>query len=239
MSTLIEPEYEEAFKAWRAAPGPAANTQMLQTVDPIVQGAIRTHAGSSNPLLVSHARRIALEGLRSYDPSRGRLKTHLYSQLQGLKRAQRQQGQILSVPERVAQDRYRLEQLEEELRNELGREPTDLELADRTGFSGRRMSRLRSYQPAVAEGTLEAASQEIFGAADPAQKRRDLWVQLVYDDLDPYHQKIMEYTLGLNGRVPLSNAAIANRLGRSAGAISQAKLRIQRMLDEGEELSPF
>jgi hypothetical protein len=49
----------------------------------------------------------------------------------------------------------------------------------------------------------------------------------------------MEHTLGMNGRRALNNTDLARKLGKSPGAISQAKARIQTMLDQGEELSPF
>lgn len=238
---LIEEEFNEPYNAWKATPGPDANAAMLKTLDPVIQGAIKTHVGEPNPLLNSRARMMALEGLRSYDPARGRLQTHLYNHLQGLKRVNRQQTTIVKVPERVSLDRYHLDQYQRELADELGREPTDAELMDRTGFSSRRISRVRSYNPAVAEGMMEDEAGQSFAGAvkDPNAEARGMWQQMVYDDLDPYHQKVMEYTFGLNGRKPMQNQEIARKLGKSPGAISQAKLRIQKMLDEEQDLNPF
>jgi hypothetical protein len=236
--SLIEPDFAEPYAAWKAQPGPAANAAILKTLHPTIEGAIRTHVGAPNPLLYSRARRMALEGLRGYDPSRGRLQTHLYNHLLGLKRVNRQQTQILGVPERVALDHYHLGAAERELAHELGREPTDGELSDRTGFSAARLTRVRSYRPGVAEGTLEEAGQPFGGAAAPSGQ--DMWFRLVYDDLpDAYHRKVMELGLGLNGHRVHQNQEIARRLGRSPGAISQAKARIQAMLDQEPELSPF
>lgn len=237
----LEPEFEPHYLAWKQSPGPAANATILKHLDPVIQGAVRTHVGEPNPLLLSRAKLMTLEGLGRYDPARGRLKTHLFNHLQSLKRANRQQGMVVRAPERVVLDRYNLDRTASELAHELGREPTDRELMDRTGFSRKRLTRVRSYRPAVAEGALEdpETGQGFTGAVGPADEARDVWVQLVYDDLDPYHQAVMEYALGLNGRSPLPNQEIARKLGRSPGAISQAKLRIQRMLDEEADLSPF
>ena len=144
--------FAEPYNAWKATPGPDANAAILKTLDPVIQGAIKTHIGEPNPLLVSRARMMTLEGLRGYDPARGRLQTHLYNHLQGLKRVNRQQTTVLKVPERVALDKYHLDQYTREMSDELGREPTDRELMDRTGFSARRISHIRKYRPAVAEG---------------------------------------------------------------------------------------
>lgn len=238
---LIEDEFASPYEAWKSAPGPDANAAMLKTLDPVIQGAIKTHVGEPNPLLNSRARAMALEGLRAYDPTRGRLQTHLYNHLQALKRVNRQQTTIIKVPERVSLDRHHLGRYEKELADELGREPTDAELMDRTGFSRRRISRIRAYNPAIAEGMMEDETGQSFAGAvrDPVSEARSMWQQIVYDDLDPYHQKVMEYAFGMGGRRQIPNHDIARRLGKSPGAISQAKLRIQKMLDEEQDLNPF
>ena len=49
----------------------------------------------------------------------------------------------------------------------------------------------------------------------------------------------MENSLGMNGRKVLSNQELARKLNRSPGAISQAKARIQELLNKEDELSPF
>lgn len=235
-NSMLEADFLEPYNSWKTKPSPDANAKMLDTLHPVIEGAIRTHTGSTNPLIYSQARRLTLEGLRSYDPSRGRLQTHLYNHLQGLKRINRQQTTIIQVPERIAMERNALEQAEQELRNTLGREPTDDEISDQTGLSAKRLARVRSYNPGMAEGSLEDGT--VFGgsATMGARSRGDIWQDVVYDELDPYHKKVMELTLGLNGRRPVSNNEIARILRRSPGAISQAKLRIQEMLNQDELL---
>jgi len=246
MASLLEPELTPDYEEWKKAGTPEANAKMLGRIQPMIDQAIQAHVGPSNPLLVSRARRMALDALRGYDPSRARLRTHLFNQLQGLKRVSRQQSAILHVPERVSLDRYHLERHTQELTDKLGREPSDDELADATGFSPRRLQRVRSYLPAVAEGTLESADpegrQQIYGGViipKQQQARADAVRDLVYGDLSPQDKLIMGHTLGMGGRRPLSNQQIAAKLGRSPGLISQRKAAIQQMLDRASEISPF
>lgn len=243
-NTSIEPEFDEPYNAWKKTPTPETNAAILKALKPTIQGAIKTHIGESNPLIESRARKLVLDTLPNYSPERGRLGSYVYGQLQGLKRINRQQTSILKTPERVAQDSYFLSQAEKELQSELGRPPTDDELADKTGISLKRMKNVRQYYAPVSEGQMVDPETGMTGYSGNIknpwqQNRHSAWTQLIYDDLDPYHQKIMEYTLGMNGRRTLSNAEIATKLGRSPGAISQAKSRIQKLLDEGESLSPF
>lgn len=238
----LEDDLRPDYDAWKAKPGPSTNAAMLKVLSPTIEGAIRTHVGQPNPLLTSRARVMTLAGLPGYDPQRGRLKTHIYNHLLGLKRANRQQTTILKVPERVVFDRNNLHSAEDELRALLGREATDDEISDHTGFSAGRMSRVRSYQPGYAEGLIESMGEgNVFGGTRQGGKAPALspWAEIIYDELDMHHKKVMEYAFGLNGRRPLSNQDIARKLHRSPGAISQAKLRIQKMMDEEGELSPF
>lgn len=237
---LIEDDFREPYLAWKKAPGPETNTAMLKALQPTIDGAVRTHVGASNPLLLSRARLLALEGLQSYDPKRGRLQTHLYNQLQSLKRVNRQQTTVLRVPERISLDRYNLENANQELTHNLGREPTDSELSDHTGFSIKRIAQVRAYTPAVSEGLIEALTEgtgPMGGTESVGPKASPIHMEIVYDELDNYHRKIMEYAFGMNGRRMLSNQEIARKMNRSPGAISQAKLRIQKLLDDAEEVS--
>lgn len=241
MKSKIEPNYEAPYAAWQAQPTPANAAALLGHLEPVLRAGLRRYAGGDDPLLYAKARRLAFDSLAGYDPQRGGLEPHLYSQLQGLRRISQRQNRVLGVPERVAIDRGHVERMSTELEHELGRHPSDQELMDRAGFSAKRLARIRQYVPPIAEGTLESANQQVFGEVSPVggASRADLWKQIVYDDLDPHHQSVMEHTLGMNGRKPLDNASLAKKLGRSPGAISQAKQRIQTKLDEGSDLFKF
>jgi hypothetical protein len=244
MAQDIEPEFAEPYRAWKTAPGQESNAGLLKALKPTIAGAIKTHVGESNPLIESRARKLVLDTMHGYAPNRGRLSAYVYGQLQGLKRINRQQTSVLKTPERVMQDSYFLSQAEKDLEHELGRSPTDSELSDKTGLSSKRMHSVRKFYAPVSEGQIvdpESGTSGYEGAAsNPWQKQQhSAWTRFVYDDLDPYHQQIMEHTLGLNGKRLLSNMELANKLKRSPGAISQGKARIQAFLDQGGELSPF
>ncbi len=235
---MLEEQHRDALGRWTADPSPKGNATLLKHLAPTIEHAIRTHVGEPSPLLTSRARKMVLAAVRTYDPKRSRLQTHLFNQLQGLKRANRQLSTVVKVPERVAIDRYHLERYTKDLHDELGREPTDAELANKTGFSPKRIARVRSYSPAVAEGTISATSDgNVYGAVDEiGSRRRSTWQEMVYGDLSTQDQRIMELTLGLNGRKPLSNMEIARKLGKSPGLISQRKAHIQGLLDQEEEM---
>lgn len=235
---MLEEQHRDAYGRWTADPTPAGNSAFLKHLRPTIDKAISTHVGQSSPLLVSRARKMALAAARTYDPKRARLQTHLFNQLLGLKRANRQLSTVVKVPERVSIDRHHLERYTRELTDELGREPTDAEIADKTGFSAKRLATVRGYRPAVAEGTLTSVSDgNIYGNVDEVGRRRvGMWREMVYDELSDQDKRIMEHTLGLNGRRPLSNLEVARKIGRSPGLVSQRKAHIQKLLDQEQEM---
>jgi DNA-directed RNA polymerase specialized sigma subunit len=241
MDIKLEPELQGPYDSWKSDPTPDSTAAFLKEIDPIINKAIKTHVGKPNPLIRGRARRMALESLPKYDPSRSRLQTHLYNQLQGLKRYNAQQGHGVKVPERVVLDRHVVDTATQELRDELGREPSDGELSERTGYPLKRIGYVRGYNPSMSQGFFQGVGESTGGSFLPniEQPASDAWIQLIYDDLDPIDQNIMEYSLGLNGQPVLSNQEIAVKLKRSPGAISQRKQRIQMLLNQEDELSPF
>jgi DNA-directed RNA polymerase specialized sigma subunit len=148
----------------------------------------------------------------------------------------------IRIPERQLLDRRHVENSSLELTDKLGREPSDDELADYTSMSIKRIRKVRGINPPMMEGFFASlAERGEEGGFTPSVQNPDSagWFDLVYQDLDPIDQKIVEYTMGLNGQPKMSNKEIAAKLNRSPGLISQRKAAIQAKLDQESELSPF
>lgn len=241
--SLLEPEFAEDFGLWQGNPSPHFTSRLLTRLQPTVDRAISAHIGQSNPILKSRAKQLSLQALRSYDPYKAKLSTHLFNQLQGLKRVARKQTQIISVPERVSLAQGHILQAEAELTERLGRDPTNAELADHTGLSVRRLGQIRQAPSnAMPEGYYESlGADEGGGGFLPGVESgpSSAYLELVHGDLDKSNQFILESTLGLHGRPRLSNQQIAAKLGLTPGAVSQRKAVIQRMLDEEEASGLF
>lgn len=239
MPGLLEPDYEPHYTAWKTQPTPEATDALLGSVKPILNEALRTYGSdaAASPTMRGKAKVMALKAMGTYDPARAKLRTHLLTQLQGLRRLAARETQLVRVPEQLGLDRLRLLNSENELRDRLGRDPSDHELADHAGLSRRRIGRIRQVPGAHAEGAMTRIDEEGTGVWQPAvqsgigDRTRALWQEMVMMDLDPINQVIMRDTLGLNGQPVRSNQEIAQRLRLSPGAISQRKAKIQEKLD--------
>ena len=239
LDSYLEPNYEPHYTAWKKDPSPENMTNLVKTVDPIINEAMRAYGGGSSqsPTLRSKARGLTVSAIQSYNPSKAKLRTHLLSQLQGLRRMAAKEEQIIHIPEQVQLDFGRIRNAENQLRDRLGREPSDVELADEVGLSRKRISYVRGVKPTYAEGRLTVLDEEGGGMSTPSVETMPTspimrsWQDFVYHDLSPTDQLILEHTLGLHNKPILSNQGLAKKLRLSPGAVSQRKAKIQSYLD--------
>lgn len=236
----LEPELSPAYQTFKMTPTPQSRSALLKEVSPIIDQAMTSYGmgSSASPVLRSRAKLLASSAFDTYDPAKGSLKTHLLGQLRGLQRHAAQSQNIIGVPERVAIQRQQLTETEDLLRDELGRDASDLEIADRTGLSRKRMAYIRGYRPPVAEGSVLQEDDEgntMMPQVTPL-KPEEQYLDYVYYDLAPSDQLILDYSLGLHGAPKLTPKQVALRMGVTVSAISQRAAKIQRMLDEQQQL---
>lgn len=242
MDTYLEEEYRPAFESWQLDKTPESNAKFLKAIDPIVQKGI-TMYGQGSPLAASKAKLIALKAAEKYDPKRSRLQSHMLNNMQELQRIQRKQHEIIRAPERVLLESQKLRNYSQELEDNLGREPTDAELSDYLGVSIDRLAKIRQFKPGISSSQSETETEtgDVLSPESrlPGPSDSSHWVEIVYGSLSPLDQRIMELGLGLHGHKKLSNIEIAKKLNRSPGAITQRKIKIQQLLDQEHDLSPF
>lgn len=236
--TQLEADYAPHYDAWKMEQTPQTRSNLLRAVDPVISKGLKTYAGPSygSPTTRSRARRIALQSFSSYDPTKGSLQNHILSNMRRLQRVGAQEAQIIGLPERVAMNKKLLDDTEHELMYELGRAPSDTEIADRSGLSLKRIAYIRQANPVASSSQIEDNSED---ASMPAStipgdaQRANAWEEFIYYDLTPTEQLIYDMTLGRHGRKQASTREIADKLGITPGAVSQRAARIQQKLDEG------
>ncbi len=231
----IEPEFADTWTAWKNDPTPVNSSALLGKVQPIFDTTLRHYGGgNASPTLRSRAKLLALDAFKTYDPAKGKLKTHLYSHMQGLQRYAAREQNIISLPERVALDHAHMIESQTVLRDRLGRDPSDAEISDYTGLSAKRLQYIRQSHVPVSEGAASVIDEE-GDMSDPAVSipgsRNTAWETFVYHDLGQTDKLIMDYVLGRNGRPRLPTNKIAQRLGITPSAVSQRTAKIQQLLD--------
>ncbi len=242
-NSLLEPEFHAPFTTWKADQTPENSAVLLKSIRPVLTSVMRQFSIPDSPTLQTRAKIMAIHAMKRYDPSKAKLRTFLHSQLQGLRRHTAKETQILAMPEQVGLDAFNLNKAENELRDNLGRDPSDLEIADHIGMPLKRIAYVRKAKPGFSESFFHRQTDEGEDYYAPAVQAKNgavqQWHELVYHDLAPIDQLIMEHTLGLHSKRVLQNKDLARKLRISPGAISQRKARIQQKLDLRDELSVF
>lgn len=240
--TGVADDFPDFHTQWAQNKTPETNTQLLKRVQPVIDTAVSSYGGASaSSVLKSRARLMALKAMDTYDPKRGNVRTHLLSQLQGLRRLSAQEQNIIAIPEQVGLDYQKLHAVENELRDSLSRDPSDDELADATGLSVKRLQKVRAFHQPIATGstvreTVEENYDGDIASTVPNQNRSaDAWLEFVHGDLTPTDKLIMDMVLGRNGRRRTSTQDIAQRLNITPGAVSQRAAKIQAMIDKRYE----
>jgi DNA-directed RNA polymerase specialized sigma subunit len=228
----------EAYNAWKKNPSQVNLRNAIAGMNDEISMAVKMYVGADDKAAKSAAKVLISNALMSYDPSKGtKLRTHLLTQMQPLRRFAAKRRFPVNVPEQVQRDSFGLPAAVADLSYELGRDPTDEELADHTGLSTRRLKLLRSKYGNAFSTVSEGSRKDLTGA--PVQEvvsvpsKMDEWADYVYSDLTPTDKKIFEWRTGYGGNTTLKNQDIAKKLGITPGAISQRVDAITKKIDEG------
>lgn len=216
------PEYE----LWRKNPTSKNLNAVLNALMPTINSELQRFNGPPH-VLKAKAKLLAINAIKTYNPKSGaHLRSWVVTQLQPLSRYS-QKLKPVYVPELAARQAAELNTARQRLSDELGREPTDEELADELGLSVNKIKKLKSAVPAVmSESSIvdmnvsdDFSSGNLPAVVSP--NTLDLAQSIVYESLDPNSKKLYDLkTKPQNGKY-LSNKEIASLLNISPARVSQ------------------
>lgn len=241
--------YSQAVMEWQKRPTPENSRRLLQLISPVIDQAVYATVGvGASPLIRSRAKVLALQVLRKYNPRMGKVNTYLSSQFQTLRRYRRMVVTPFKIPEHRQFDFAAVMDAQEELRSELGREPSVEELSAKTHLPPSRIRAALAVPAYTSYGSLavsddeEELSPEMLAGAPTARQQRlaqRKWLETIYHDLgDPINKKIMEWKYGLFDKPILPGKEIARKLGITPAAVSQRWKQIESFVNSLEEVKP-
>ena len=227
---------ENLYKSYQLRKCPETLTPLVGSLQPTIDKAIKTYGYTGDPNIRTTAQIFTAKAIDRYDDKRGAaLPTFIFTELQRLQRIGARQSFAIPMPEQAALDLKSVRNATEELKYELGREPTSNELADHTGVSKQRIEFvMKKYnRPSISESsfTTDEGNKSTPGTVRPDTEQ--LWIDLTYAQSGPIDQKIMEWSLGLHGHEKLNKSMIAKKLGVSVAAVTQRASKIAKQLEEG------
>ncbi len=236
-STSDHPELSGALVKWTSQQTPQNLHAVMQHLQPTVDKAIHAYAPDASPVLKDRARLMASDAVKSFDPTKGAsLQTHVYRQLQSLQRQAQQIQSPMPMPDRLRQSRGAIYQAVEQVKNQLGREPSDEEIAEISKMPVAHVVKARQrIRQGIPLSVLEDDDDDNDNAPDMVAHQvrpEDDWAEAVYHDLGDIDRVIFQHRTGYRGAEQLPNQEIARRLRMSAPAVTQRAQRIQARLDE-------
>lgn len=223
---------EDLVARWQRQQTPELTSAVLDRMKPTISAALSSYAPGNEDAMSVKAANLTLEALKGYNPQYGAAPaTFVFHNLKRLNRLSSAQSRIMPVSEALELDRNAARKAAAAFEDEHDREPTAQELADLTGFSMKRISKLfdTEMRTLPESSTLTETGDQKRGTS---MLTDDDYFEYVYASVGPVDQKIMELSSGKHGVKPLSNNDIARKLKVTPGAVSQRKAKIQQMLSD-------
>ena len=221
----------DLVSAWQKDPNEELTSIVLHKLKPTISSAMNSYAPGHNKDLAVKAASLTLNALKSYDPTRGAdPTTHVFHNLKRLNRYVSRRQNIIPISERASMERRQILGAQAEFIDTYDREPSELELADLTGYSLKKVRKILNGNKITSDSAQinpETHTTNFF-ASDVTD---DDYYDYVYRSVGPIDQKIMEWSSGKGGK-ELSNKEIAAKLHITPAAVSQRRTKIMNLMSE-------
>jgi DNA-directed RNA polymerase specialized sigma subunit len=230
----------ELLSAFKKSPSQSTFMPLYQSFKPLIlKAAQRNMYGSPIPQAAHtmYAAQSFLDAVRTHDPAKGGFTTHMFNTVfQKGKRLNLHYQNIGYIPESRATKYQAFQTANYLLKEQLGREPSTLEIADEMAIAPKEIERMRKEirQDLIMNEALPTVGPQ-FAQSDKAMNAlRDIQYSLI-----PKHRIVLERTVGLNGVEPLSTKsgkpdinAIAKAANLSVAEVRSARKTISRKLED-------
>jgi DNA-directed RNA polymerase specialized sigma subunit len=227
----MEQDPHKYWEEWNKNPTKENLTKTVKLFDNLINSNI-SQQKSVNPLLLkSKAKLLVAQAVQSYSPAEGaKLSTHVYNYLRPLNREAKDMLEVSPVSRHYNEEAAKYINFVNEFSSENGREPDDTEIMDNLGINQRKLEKINNFiKYEVPESQIVGGVEEL---EDEESNRLNLWTDYVYNDLDSFGKKILDYKLGRNGHEQMSNDEIAIKLNISPVDVSIRSAKIaQKILD--------
>jgi RNA polymerase primary sigma factor len=255
---LLTPAQEISLAAKIKKGNKHAKEEMIRANLRLVVKIARDYANLGLPLLdlISEGNIGLVKAVERFDPAKGgKLSTYgSWWIKQSIKRALANQGKTIRLPVHLVDKIAKIRRVGAGLSDELGREATDLEIAEEVGMDAGKVTMLKqaAIRPASLDAPVGDDDSTEFGemvgdtaAIDPYENLSDKNMQMELDDLltqlDERERRIIGARFGLDGSDPITLEEVGDKFGVTRERIRQlqniALSKMRRALAKRERMS--
>ncbi len=257
---LLTPDQEVELAGRIQAGDAAARDQMIRANLRLVVKIAHDYEGMGLPLLdmINEGNVGLMRAVQRFDPTKGaKLSTYgAWWIKQSIKRAIANQGRTIRVPVHLVDRIAKIRRMAMQLHEELGREPSDAELAEAMGMTRRRVTELleasqrtTSLDAPIGEdddtSMGERVRDEAMITADQSiqTEQSHAMIREFVERLDEREQTILRYRFGLDGGGEKTLEEVGQHFGVTRERIRQiqncAMMKLKRWIEKREaELDP-
>ncbi|MDY6957604.1 MAG: sigma-70 domain-containing protein [Halobacteriota archaeon] len=216
---------QQMIMEWQRTGDPQLLEDILKKVEPIIVTSIMKWGGLlPRPALLAKGKSIAVDALKDYNPSKGKLSTYLYSRLQKVSRDVYSIQNAIKIPENRAVHVGLYNRAFNKLSSQFGREPTVAELSDELTLPVEEIRRLHNE---VRRELTAASDMDIYGeigmVSDP---NAQMAIDYTYMNLPDQEKLLFESLTGYGGKLVMKPGEAAQKYGMSSSQVSKFKSRI-------------
>lgn len=222
------------WKQWFVTKDPEKLNQLYNSFQPLIKNAVNRFKNAPVPVeaVEMEAKKLFLHGLKTYDPQRAKLNTHLTNQLKPLYRYVAQNQNIGYIPEVRIRKIGAFNVANEELGNKFGRPPTAMEISNKMGIDISEVSRLQHEL----RGELIESYDDFSTVFQKPDSKKDI-LFYVYHELSPSQKLVFEHLTGLTGRKQIKKSTnIAKELNMPIAEVRKLKKQIADKLEPYKDL---
>lgn len=213
--------------------------QLLSSLSPLINSQVNKYVNSGLPKLSIELEGFKLAGhaLDTYDPSKSQLNTHVTNNLKKLSRFVTDYQNIGHIPEPRALIIGQYNAVKSNLSDELGREPTSIEISDTMNVSINEVERLQTelrkdlFMSNIAEDEDDVAFYEFVNPTEQSSGYKEA-LEFVYFDSSPQEQRIIEAYTGIYGKPKKKTKDLLKELNITDSQLNVLRKKISKEIKE-------
>ena len=222
----------EKIVEWQKTKSPQLYFELMQQYNPMIHKTVNQYktTGLSVPTLKARAQENFINALDSYKPEfKTQPMTHIYNHLRRVQRHATESITSGRIPEHRNLKMATFNTVKKSLEDELGREPSAVEIADELGWSPRQVEVME--KEIGGEVSASGAPMPFYGNSVSFEHKDLANAEYLYhSDIPNQDRVILEHTFGFYGKPVLNNKQIAQQLHTNEMAISRSKKKLSDML---------